>query len=132
RLATSRSSDLESSISRITTEPAISSNLMQRPPASKPPKSSLVMYTRYAGFAPGILILFLLQGCTAMKYVPEDRVLFTDYELKIEPRGRGRAKRSIDGLMDQNVSPRPNAEILGMRPGLWVYYVAGPATAEKK
>ncbi len=90
------------------------------------------MYTRYAGFAPGILILFLLQGCTAMKYVPEDRVLFTDYELKIEPRGRVRAKRSIDGLMDQNVSPRPNSKILGMRPGLWFYYVAGPATEKKK
>lgn len=70
-------------------------------------------------------IVLILSGCTAMKYVPENQVLYTGADLKIIPTGRVGAKKRIEELMDQNVSPKPNGSILGMRPALWFYYVAG-------
>jgi outer membrane protein insertion porin family len=70
-------------------------------------------------------ILLMFSACTAMKYVPDNEVLYTGADLKLVPTGKIRAKKRVKELMDQNVSPKPNGSILGMRPGLWFYYVAG-------
>ncbi len=78
-----------------------------------------------------LLTMTVLVGCSAIKYVPESEALYTGYEIRLEPQGRVRAKNRIKELMDQNVSPRPNTTILGMRPGVWFYYIAGPAEAKK-
>lgn len=72
-------------------------------------------------------LLFFLSGCTAMKFVPEDRVLYTGSEVKLEPSGRLRAKKRIKELLNANILPKPNTTILGMRPGLWFFYKAGNA-----
>ena len=72
-----------------------------------------------------IAILFLLSGCTAMKLVPEGRVLYTESDIKLVPQGRIRAKKKIKELLDANILPKPNTTILGMRPGLWFFYKAG-------
>lgn len=77
------------------------------------------------------LALLFLCSCTAMKFVPENEVLYTGYDIKLIPEGRVRAKKRIKELMDQNVSPKPNTTILGMRPGLWFYYKAGPTDRKK-
>ena len=77
-----------------------------------------------------LIILFLLNGCTAMKLVPEGRVLYTGSDIKLEPEGRVTAKKSIKELLDANILPKPNTTILGMRPGLWFFYKAG--NPEKK
>jgi outer membrane protein insertion porin family len=79
-----------------------------------------------------LLLLPLLSGCSAMKFVPDNEVLYTGYDIKLVPEGKVRAKKRIKELMDQNVSPKPNASIFGMRPGLWFYYVAGPAERKKR
>jgi outer membrane protein assembly factor BamA len=72
-----------------------------------------------------VSIFWMLSACTGMKYVPDKEVLYTGADLKLVPSGRIRAKKRIKELMDQNVSPKPNGSIFGMRPGLWFYYVAG-------
>ena len=77
------------------------------------------------------IVLLLMTGCTAMKYVPDTEVLYTGAEIKLKPHGKVRAKNHIKDLMDQNVSPKPNTSILGMRPGLWFYYIAGIPEKEK-
>ncbi|HEY0740931.1 MAG TPA: BamA/TamA family outer membrane protein [Chryseosolibacter sp.] len=79
-----------------------------------------------------LLIMLFLCSCTAMKYVPDNEVLYTGYNIKLIPEGRVRAKKRVKELMDQNVSPKPNTSIFGMRPGLWFYYVAGPVSRKKK
>ncbi len=79
-----------------------------------------------------VAAFLILHGCSAIRYVPDDRILYDGYKVQLEPEGRVRAKNSIRDLMDQHVSPKPNTKILGMRPGLWFYYIAGPATPEKK
>jgi outer membrane protein assembly factor BamA len=60
-----------------------------------------------------------------MKYVPDNEVLYTKSEVKLVPAGRVRAKKKIKELLYNNINPKPNNKILGMRPGLWLYYVAG-------
>lgn len=60
-----------------------------------------------------------------MKLVPENRVLYTDSDIKLVPQGRVQAKKKIKELLDANILPKPNTTILGMRPGLWFFYKAG-------
>ncbi|MEX1238582.1 MAG: hypothetical protein WEB30_02665, partial [Cyclobacteriaceae bacterium] len=71
------------------------------------------------------LIAFLSGGCTAMKLVPGDQVLYTGSDIKLIPKGRVGAKKKIKELLDANILPKPNSTILGMRPGLWFFYKAG-------
>lgn len=66
-----------------------------------------------------------LSGCTAMKYVPDDRVLYTGAEVDVVSQGRVGARKRVKELLTANVLPEPNTTILGMRPGLWFFYVAG-------
>src|SRR5688572_14667714 len=73
----------------------------------------------------------LLSGCTGMKYIPEGKVLYTGAEIKLKPNGKVSAKRSIKEMMGQNITPKPNTSILGMRPGLWFYYIAGDDKKQK-
>lgn len=76
------------------------------------------------------MVLVMLTGCTAMKLVPEGRVLYTGSDIELVPEGRLTAKKRIKELLDANILPKPNTKILGMRPGLWFFYKAG--NPEKK
>ena len=71
------------------------------------------------------LISYLLSGCSAIKMVPEGKVLYTDSEIDLVPNGRVTAKKKIKELLDANILPKPNTKVLGMRPGLWFFYKAG-------
>ena len=77
------------------------------------------------------VLLAFLSGCSGMKYVPKDKVLYTGSEIKLRPTGKVTAKRALKELMDQNISPKPNTSIFGMRPGLWFYYIAGEDKRQK-
>lgn len=70
-------------------------------------------------------IFVFLSGCTAMKFVPEGEALYVKSEAKVIPRERIKAKNKVEDLMDENVNPKPNTSIFGMRPTLWVYYAIG-------
>ena len=88
-------------------------------------------FLRSGSYLPYLLIIsFFLNGCSALKLVPEGRVLYTDSDIKLEPEGRVKAKKRIKELLDANILPKPNTTILGMRPGLWFFYKAG--NPEKK
>src|SRR4051812_18066700 len=73
----------------------------------------------------GLLSVIFLWGCTAMKYVPDDKVLYTKSEVKLIPAGRVTAKGKIKELLYTNINPKPNTSIFGMRPMLWIFYAAG-------
>jgi outer membrane protein insertion porin family len=77
-------------------------------------------------------IILFLSSCTGLKYIPDNEVLYTGAEIDLKPRKKLPARNRIKELMDQNVSPKPNSKILGMRPTLWLYYIAGDAPKEKK
>lgn len=72
----------------------------------------------------------MLGACTAMKFVPDNQVLYTGADVDVIPQGRIGAKKRVEELLDANILPKPNTTILGMRPGLWFFYKAG--NPEKK
>jgi outer membrane protein insertion porin family len=90
-----------------------------------------VFHATFPGLV-AVVAISLLTSCTGMKYVPENEALYTGYEIDLKPRKKLPARHRIKELMDQNVSPKPNTKILGMRPTLWFYYVAGDAPREKR
>lgn len=71
------------------------------------------------------LVVMALSRCTAMKFVPDNQVLYSGSDVDIVPEGRIRAKKKIKEMLDANILPKPNTTILGMRPGLWFFYKAG-------
>ena len=81
----------------------------------------------HAGFASLFVIsmVVVLSGCTALKQVPEGKILYTKSDVKLIPSGRVRAKGKIKELLYTNINPKPNTTILGMRPTLWVWYKVG-------
>lgn len=83
-------------------------------------RASFRQYTLWLTLMP-----FLLGGCTAMKMVPDNKVLYTSSDIDLIPQGKVRAKKKIKELLDANILPKPNTTILGMRPGLWFFYKAG-------
>lgn len=72
----------------------------------------------------------LLAGCSAIRLVPEEQVLYTGSTVEIVPEGRLRAKKKIRELLNANILPKPNTTFLGMRPGLWFFYKAGTTTGK--
>ncbi len=77
------------------------------------------------------MVAIFINGCTGLKFIPEGKHLYTGADIKLIPEGRVRAKKRVKELMDQNVSPEPNTKILGMRPGLWFYFIAGDTKRTK-
>jgi outer membrane protein insertion porin family len=70
------------------------------------------------------VLLFLLSSCSGLKYVPASEKLYTGATVKLRTKekisGLGGLKSSLD-----NVKAKPNSTFLGMRFGLWFYYVTG-------
>ena len=80
-----------------------------------------IILSSFPPFIFGLAIFLLMNGCTAIRMVPDNQVLYTGAEIKLIPE-RIRARKKIKDLLDANILPKPNTKILGMRPGLWFYY----------
>jgi outer membrane protein assembly factor BamA len=63
-----------------------------------------------------------LSGCTATKYLKEGESFYAGAEIKFQPQGKVGAKKQLENTLMTLVSPQPNTEILGMRPGVWLYF----------
>lgn len=71
------------------------------------------------------IILLILQGCTATKFIPEGESLYEGADIKFEPQGRIRRMGALEEHLQEMTTPKPNKKVLGMRPGVWFYYKAG-------
>jgi outer membrane protein assembly factor BamA len=75
--------------------------------------------------------IFFLTSCTALKFVPDNKVLYTGYDIQIKPLEKVNHKKQIKEIIDQNITPKPNSSILGMRPKLWFFYMGGENPKKK-
>jgi outer membrane protein insertion porin family len=82
-----------------------------------------------------ILLLFiavLLPGCTATRYLPPGETFYNGAEIDFTmPQGPVRRRATIETEMQEYIVPKPNDKFLGMRPWVWLYYVAGTPKKEK-
>ncbi|HEX6892855.1 MAG TPA: BamA/TamA family outer membrane protein [Chryseolinea sp.] len=76
-------------------------------------------------------VLVALTGCQGTKFLKEGETLYTGSKINFETQGRrvGR-KKVLEKELQDLIIPKPNSKVLGMRPGVLFYYVAG--TPKKK
>jgi outer membrane protein insertion porin family len=77
-----------------------------------------------------LIALVFLTGCTGLRLMPKNQVLYTGAGLKINTKEKIIKKAKIKDELQDVLRPKPNGTFLGMRPGVWLYYVAG--TPKKK
>ncbi|BAO56640.1 hypothetical protein NMS_2631 [Nonlabens marinus S1-08] len=66
----------------------------------------------------------MVYSCAVKKYVPEDELLLDGYKLEVSLDSAAVVKDMdlLKAELEQTLSPKPNAQFLGMRPGLHYYY----------
>ena len=79
-----------------------------------------------------VLSLFFVFGCSNTKYLPEGDLLYTGGSVTvkdsiIKKKDRKALEKELEGLL----RPKPNKQILGLRPKLWIYNLAGEPKKEK-
>ncbi|MBC7607628.1 MAG: BamA/TamA family outer membrane protein [Burkholderiales bacterium] len=79
-----------------------------------------------------LILLFLVSSCSNTKYLAEGELLYVGPKIKVEgkevsKKERKSLKKEFTGL----VRPKPNKKILGLRPKLYIYNLAGQPKKEK-
>lgn len=71
-----------------------------------------------------------LFSCTATSYLNEGQHFYDGANINFKTQGKIKEKKALKGTLEELLSPDPNTKILGMRPGVWIYYAMG--TPKKK
>lgn len=79
---------------------------------------------------PTVALLFFLTACTGTKFLKEGETFYTGAEITFNTQERVWRKGDIRVGLQDLITPKPNTVILGSRPGVWFYYIAG--TPKKK
>ncbi len=75
--------------------------------------------------------VLLLSGCRGTRFIPEGKYLYTGAKVKYETKGSIPRKAKLDEEVQAAIRPKPNKVYLGMRPGVWFYYIAGQPKKKK-
>jgi outer membrane protein insertion porin family len=83
----------------------------------------------------GIFLLIIslnLWGCTATRFLKGNESFYTGAEIHFDTQGKrvGR-KKILREELQEYIQPKPNKKILGNRPSVWFYYIAGTPKKEK-
>ncbi len=77
-----------------------------------------------------LLIIIFLSGCTATRFLNENESFYTGSKIKVESEGRIPGHKNLVNKLEPYLLPEPNSTILGSRPAVWFYFIAG--TPKKK
>ena len=77
-----------------------------------------------------LLVILLLSGCTATRFLKENESFYTGAKIELKSQSRIRGQRRLMRKLEAYLQPNPNNTILGSRPSVWFYFVAG--TPKKK
>ena len=73
-----------------------------------------------------MLIVFTGSACNITKRVPKGDMLYIGGKVQIEDKKiKKKEKKSLEGDLTGFLRPKPNSSILGLRPKLWLYNIAG-------
>ncbi|MFD2907145.1 BamA/TamA family outer membrane protein [Flavobacterium ardleyense] len=79
-----------------------------------------------------LIILATISSCTGLKAVPEGDYLYTGAKVKIEDKDISKRERNdVKDQIKELLIPKPNKSILGLRPALFFYNLAGDVKKEK-
>lgn len=79
-----------------------------------------------------ILIALIVAGCSNTKYLPEGELLYIGGKVTIEDKeAKKKERKALAGQLEGMLRPKPNSTILGLRPKLYIYNIAGEPKKEK-
>ncbi|WP_298154105.1 BamA/TamA family outer membrane protein [Flavobacterium sp.] len=78
------------------------------------------------------LLVFVAYSCSNTKYLPDGDLLYTGGTVKVKDSSISRRERkSLEKELKTLLRPKPNSKILGLRPKLLIYNLAGEPKKEK-
>mgnify|MGYP003601293696 FL=1 len=83
------------------------------------------------------LIYFLFLGllvssCSNTRFLPEGELLYTGGKVTVEEKEMSKKeKKALKTALKEVLRPKPNSSILGLRPKLYIYNLAGTPKKEK-
>lgn len=82
------------------------------------------------------LSLFLLMGvvasaCTATRFLKDDESFYTGAKIDIHAKGKIAGQGELKEELQTYITPEPNGRVLGMRPAVWFYFIAGEPKKKK-
>ncbi|NHN26896.1 BamA/TamA family outer membrane protein [Flavobacterium jejuense] len=79
-----------------------------------------------------VTITLLLFSCSGTKNIPEGDLLYIGHQLEVNGEKVTKSERkNIENNLDGLIRPKPNRSILGMRPDIFFYNLAGDVKKEK-
>ncbi len=86
---------------------------------------------RTRSFLLGWLLPFMFCGCTGTKYLGDSEKFYEGAELRLESLGKIPHRKSMLAAIETVLEPEPNEKLLGSRPKVWFYHIAGTPKKEK-
>ncbi|MDR7372789.1 BamA/TamA family outer membrane protein [Flavobacterium aquidurense] len=78
------------------------------------------------------LSLFFVFGCSNTKYLPEGDSLYTGGSVTVKDSIiKKQDRKELENALEDLLRPKPNQQILGLRPKLWIYNIAGEPKKQK-
>ncbi|HTF22115.1 MAG TPA: BamA/TamA family outer membrane protein [Chryseolinea sp.] len=76
--------------------------------------------------------MICLLGCSGKSFLKENESFYDGSEIEFDTEGRRiRRKKEIRAELQELIAPKPNGKFLGMRPGVWFYYISGDPKKKK-
>lgn len=74
-----------------------------------------------------ILLCLVWSACSNTKYLKPGQILYTGAEVKVNPDSAKKIdnQKDVKSTLETKTRPRPNKSILGLKPKLWIYNIAG-------
>jgi outer membrane protein assembly factor BamA len=74
-----------------------------------------------------ILLCLVWAACSNTKYLKPGQILYTGAEVKVNPDSAKKIdnQKEIKATLEGKTRPKPNKSILGLKPKLWIYNIAG-------
>ncbi len=73
----------------------------------------------------------LLSGCSATRFLKENESFYSGAAINLNPQGEIADKKNLKKELESLDSHEPNSTILGSRPGVWFFFIAGEPTKPK-
>ncbi|KUJ62215.1 hypothetical protein AR687_09345 [Flavobacteriaceae bacterium CRH] len=78
------------------------------------------------------LSLFFVFGCSNTKYLPEGDLLYVGSSVTVKDSViKKKERKALEKELEDLLRPKPNKQILGLRPKLWIYNIAGEPKKQK-
>jgi outer membrane protein insertion porin family len=78
-----------------------------------------------------VVLYIFLSSCTGTKYLKPGESFYDGAEIHFKTQTRIGRKKILRKELETYITPKPNSKLLGMRPGVWLYFIVGEPKKKK-